>query len=92
MVVLAAMAALCALCLLGGVSPGFVIDAISLAGELFVGGRMPRKATLRSVDAPIAESRSSFSGRFRFRAFCFRNHRGRVARHSRPRRFRKPMP
>lgn len=60
---LTAMAVLAALCLIAGIVPGFVIDAISPITLELIGGRMPvqaREAWLTTV--PIAESRSSYNG------------------------------
>lgn len=60
---LSAMGALLALCLLAGILPSFMIDTISPAARLFVGGRMPAQAELPWLSiAPIAESRSSYNG------------------------------
>jgi formate hydrogenlyase subunit 3/multisubunit Na+/H+ antiporter MnhD subunit len=59
----AAMFALAGLCLLAGVLPGLVIDALSPVVGLMTGGRMPvqtGQAWLSIV--PIAESRSSYNG------------------------------
>jgi hydrogenase-4 component B len=60
---LTAMGFLLALCLLAGILPSFMIDTISPAARLFVGGRMPAQAELPWLSiAPIAESRSSYNG------------------------------
>jgi formate hydrogenlyase subunit 3/multisubunit Na+/H+ antiporter MnhD subunit len=58
-----AMLAFCALCLLAGVLPGHVIDAISPAVASLAGARMPVQAEVPwwSI-VPIAESRSSYNG------------------------------
>jgi formate hydrogenlyase subunit 3/multisubunit Na+/H+ antiporter MnhD subunit len=60
---IAAMSALLALCLLVGLLPSFMIDTISPAAKLFVGGRMPAQAEIPWLSiAPIAESRSTYNG------------------------------
>jgi hydrogenase-4 component B len=60
---LGAMSGLLVLCLLAGVLPSFMIDTISPAAKLFVGGRMPAQAEIPWFSiAPIAESRSSYNG------------------------------
>jgi formate hydrogenlyase subunit 3/multisubunit Na+/H+ antiporter MnhD subunit len=60
---LAAMFALAALCLLAGILPGFVIDALASPAQSLVGGRMPLQATAPWLAiAPISESRSSYDG------------------------------
>jgi NADH:ubiquinone oxidoreductase subunit 5 (subunit L)/multisubunit Na+/H+ antiporter MnhA subunit len=59
----AAMFIFAALCLLAGVLPGLVIDALAPAAQATVGGRMPaqlHQAWLSIV--PIAEARSSYNG------------------------------
>lgn len=60
---LSAMFILAALCLLAGILPGFVIDALSPITVQILDGRMPiqvNEAWLSIV--PIAESRSSYNG------------------------------
>jgi hydrogenase-4 component B len=57
---LRAMSGLLGLCLLAGVVPSFVIDAISPVAKSFAGGVIGSASWL-SV-APIAESRSSYNG------------------------------
>jgi hydrogenase-4 component B len=58
-----AMWFLLALCLLAGVLPSYMIDTISPAARLFVGGRMPAQEEIPWLSiAPIAESRSSYNG------------------------------
>jgi formate hydrogenlyase subunit 3/multisubunit Na+/H+ antiporter MnhD subunit len=58
-----AMFALAALCLIVGVLPGFVIDALAPATQALAGGRMPVQATQPWLSiVPIAESRSSYNG------------------------------
>jgi formate hydrogenlyase subunit 3/multisubunit Na+/H+ antiporter MnhD subunit len=60
---LAAMFILAALCLLAGILPGLVIDALSPITTEILGGRMPIQANEAWLSiAPIAESRSSYSG------------------------------
>ena len=60
---LAAMGILAALCLLAGVLPGFVIDALAPVARLLAGGRMPPQAGQAWLSiVPIAESRSSYNG------------------------------
>jgi hydrogenase-4 component B len=60
---LAAMFGLAALCLLGGILPGSVIDGLAPAVESLVGARMPVQGSLRWLSiVPIAESRSSYNG------------------------------
>jgi hydrogenase-4 component B len=60
---LAAMFALAALCLVAGILPGFVIDALAPVVQSLVHGRMPVQATLPWLSIiPVAESRSSYNG------------------------------
>lgn len=60
---LAAMFVLAALCLLAGVLPGFVIDALAPVVQSLVGARMPVQANVPWLSiVPIAESRSSYNG------------------------------
>jgi formate hydrogenlyase subunit 3/multisubunit Na+/H+ antiporter MnhD subunit len=60
---LAAMFILAALCLLAGILPGFVIDALSPLSQALVDGRMPAQAPLAWLAiVPISESRSSYDG------------------------------
>jgi hydrogenase-4 component B len=59
----AAMGLLAGLCLLAGVFPAFVIDAIAPAARLLAGARMPVQASLPWLSiAPVAASRSSYNG------------------------------
>ena len=61
--ILAAMLALAALCLLVGVFPGLFIDALAPAVSAAVGARMPAQTGNAWLSiAPIAESRSSYNG------------------------------
>lgn len=60
---LRAMSALLVLCLLAGIFPSIMIDAISPAAIDYVGGRMPAQTAISWFTiAPIAESRSSYNG------------------------------
>ena len=60
---LASMAVFAALCLLGGVFPGFAIDAIAPVTIDIVGTRMPAQTGIDWLSiVPIAESRSSYNG------------------------------
>ena len=60
---LAAMFILAALCLLAGILPGLVIDALSPVTIEILGGRMPIQANEPWLSiVPIAESRSSYNG------------------------------
>ena len=60
---LAAMFILAALCLLAGILPGLVIDALSPITIEILGGSMPIQANEPWLSiAPIAESRSSYNG------------------------------
>jgi formate hydrogenlyase subunit 3/multisubunit Na+/H+ antiporter MnhD subunit len=58
----AAMATLALTCLLVGLAPGVVVDALAGAADLAVGARMPLQTNNEWVMlAPVAESRSSYS-------------------------------
>ena len=60
---LSAMFILAALCLLAGILPGLVIDALSPIAIEILGGRMPIQANEAWLSiVPIAESRSSYNG------------------------------
>lgn len=60
---LAAMLGFVLLCLLAGLLPGFVIDAIAPAAELLVGARLPRQSEVPWLSiVPVAEARSSYNG------------------------------
>ena len=60
---LTAMGALAFLCLLAGVLPGPIIDALKPTVSLAVGGAMPLQSTVPWLSiAPIAQSRSSYNG------------------------------
>ncbi len=52
-----------ALCLLAGILPGFVIDALAPVVQALVGGRMPAQSSIGWLSiVPITESRSSYNG------------------------------
>lgn len=60
---LTAMGFLAGLCLLAGIMPGFVIDALSPVTRMLVDGTMPLQADRPWLSiVPIAESRSSYNG------------------------------
>ena len=60
---LAAMFILAALCVLAGILPGFVIDALAPVAQQLVGGAMPRQSGVPWLSiVPIGESRSSYNG------------------------------
>ena len=60
---LAAMFALSALCVVGGVLPGFFIDLLGPLVQALTGDVLPRQAGLAWMSiVPIAESRSSYNG------------------------------
>jgi len=60
---LAAMLILASLCLLAGVLPGFVIDALAPAAQIGTGAQMPAQSALPWLSIiPVAESRSSYNG------------------------------
>jgi hydrogenase-4 component B len=60
---LTAMFGLTALCLLVGIFPGLVIDALAPVAQSLVGARMPIQATMAWFSiVPIAASRSSYNG------------------------------
>jgi hydrogenase-4 component B len=60
---LAAMTALAGLCLLAGILPGIVIDAISPVALALLGERLPAQAPMPWLSiVPIAESGSSYNG------------------------------
>jgi hydrogenase-4 component B len=60
---LAAMFILAALCLLAGILPGFVIDALAPVSQALIGARMPIQAHDPWLTiVPIAASRSSYDG------------------------------
>jgi len=69
---LAAMLGFVALCLLAGLLPGFVIDAIAPAAELLVGARLPVQADAPWLSiVPVAEARSSYNGLLVFAFILF---------------------
>jgi formate hydrogenlyase subunit 3/multisubunit Na+/H+ antiporter MnhD subunit len=60
---LAAMLGFVVLCLLAGLLPGLVIDAIAPAAELLVGARLPVQAHVPWLSiVPVADTRSSYNG------------------------------
>ena len=60
---LAAMFAFAAICLLAGILPGPVIDALAPVVQGLTGGRMPAQGSERWLSiVPIAEGRSSYDG------------------------------
>ena len=60
---IAAMAILALLCLLTGILPALVIDAIAPVATLLTGARMPIQSHIQWLSiVPIAESRSSYNG------------------------------
>ena len=60
---LSAMFVLAALCLLAGVLPGIVIDALAPVARALTGARMPSQLGLQWLTVvPIAASRSSYNG------------------------------
>ncbi|MBL9036212.1 MAG: hydrogenase 4 subunit B, partial [Rhodospirillaceae bacterium] len=60
---LAAMLALVLLCLLAGILPGLVIDAIQPAAQMLLAGQLPMQAAQPWLSiVPVAESRSSYNG------------------------------
>lgn len=64
---LSAMAMLAGLCLLAGILPGTLIDALAPVAELAVGGRMQAQQAVDWLTiVPIAESRSSYNGLLMF--------------------------
>lgn len=60
---LAAMSILAGLCLMAGILPGIVIDALAPVTQLLVGGRMPAQTDMPWLSiVPVTESRSSYNG------------------------------
>jgi NADH:ubiquinone oxidoreductase subunit 5 (subunit L)/multisubunit Na+/H+ antiporter MnhA subunit len=60
---LAAMYILAAACLLAGILPGLIIDALAPVVQSLVGGRMPVQGSVEWLSiVPIAEGRSSYNG------------------------------
>jgi len=60
---LIAMFVFAGLCVLAGIFPGFIIDALAPTVSSLVGERMPVQATLPWLSiAPIAEGRSAYNG------------------------------
>jgi hydrogenase-4 component B len=59
----AAMLAFAAICLIAGVLPGLVIDALSPVAQALIGGRMPVQSANPWLSiVPVATSRSSYNG------------------------------
>ena len=60
---LAAMFGVAGLCVLAGILPGFVIDALAPVTVSMVGGRLPHQANVAWLSiVPIAEGRSAYNG------------------------------
>jgi formate hydrogenlyase subunit 3/multisubunit Na+/H+ antiporter MnhD subunit len=60
---LGVMLGFAALCLLAGILPGFVIDAIAPAVQTMLGAHMPSQASVAWLSiVPVAQSRSSYNG------------------------------
>ncbi|HUI22369.1 MAG TPA: hydrogenase 4 subunit B [Methylocella sp.] len=58
-----AMITLAAFCVLAGILPGLVIDAMAPAVQSLAGARMPAQASMEWLSiVPVAESRSSYNG------------------------------
>jgi hydrogenase-4 component B len=58
-----AMLGLAALCVLGGILPGLVIDFMAPVVQSITGARMPEQASMEWLSiVPVAESRSSYNG------------------------------
>ncbi|HEY1383185.1 MAG TPA: hydrogenase 4 subunit B [Dongiaceae bacterium] len=69
---LAAMLGVVALCLIAGLLPGFVIDAIAPAADMLAGARLPVQAHEPWLSiVPVAESRSSYNGLLVFAFIAF---------------------
>ena len=69
---LAAMFTLLALCLIAGILPGLVIDAIAPVTHALVGTTMPQQASIPWLSIiPIAASRSSYNGLLVFAFIAF---------------------
>jgi formate hydrogenlyase subunit 3/multisubunit Na+/H+ antiporter MnhD subunit len=60
---LAAMCVLAVLCLLAGILPGFLIDAMAAVAQSMVGARMPVQSDVPWLTiVPVAETQSSYNG------------------------------
>ncbi len=60
---LAAMLGFAALCLLAGIVPGVMIDALAPVTQMLLGARMPAQLALPWISiTPVAASRSSYNG------------------------------
>ncbi len=58
-----AMVTFATLCVLAGILPGFIIDALAPVAEALFGDRMPVQAAVPWLSiVPVAESRSSYNG------------------------------
>jgi hydrogenase-4 component B len=69
---LATMFILVALCLIGGVLPGYFIDALAPVAQLLIGAHMPNQGTLQWLTIiPVAQSRSSYNGLILFLIIAF---------------------
>jgi formate hydrogenlyase subunit 3/multisubunit Na+/H+ antiporter MnhD subunit len=69
---LAAMFALAALCLLAGILPGYVIDALAPVSQALTGTNLPRQEQLDWLTiVPITQSRSSYNGLLLFLFMTF---------------------
>jgi hydrogenase-4 component B len=69
---LAAMLGFVVLCVLAGLLPGLVIDALAPAAELLVGARLPVQADVPWLSiVPVAEARSSYNGLLVFAFITF---------------------
>jgi NADH:ubiquinone oxidoreductase subunit 5 (subunit L)/multisubunit Na+/H+ antiporter MnhA subunit len=61
-----------AACILAGLLPGFVIDAMAPVVQSLIGGRMPTQASIAWLSiVPIGESRSSYNGLLVFAFIAF---------------------
>jgi hydrogenase-4 component B len=69
---LGVMLALAVVCLLVGILPGFVIDAIAPVVQSMLGGHMPQQATVPWLTlVPITNARSSYNGLLVFLFIAF---------------------
>ncbi len=60
---LAVMLALAVVCLLAGILPGYVIDALGQAVQSLLGGHMPKQSAMPWLSlVPITKTRSSYNG------------------------------
>ena len=57
------MLALATVCVLAGIVPGYVIDAIAPVTQFVIGGHLPTQSTTPWLSiVPIAQGRSSYNG------------------------------